>query len=269
MPSDLSVVILNWNTSALLQECLRSLFASPLPFTLDVIVVDNASTDDSVEAVRHHWPQVRVIANTHNLGYARGNNLGLAASQGRYALLLNSDTRVSSSALAELITFMDAHPQAGAVGPRLLQPDGSPQPFAFGGDPTPSYLLRRALRLILFRRALHDWNTSQVQVADWVSGACLLVRRQAVEQVGLLDERFFMYFEDNDWCLRLRRHGWKVYYNPQAAITHLGGQSLKRNPAARRAYAASLRAFYAKHYGPLARLWLALSLPVYERLIRR
>jgi GT2 family glycosyltransferase len=216
--------------------------------------------------VRAGFPAVTLIANAENVGFARANNQGIRACQGRYIVLLNSDTVVPLGALAGLVAFMDAHSDAGAVGPRLLRPDGTPQPYAFGGDPTLGYLLRRGINRLLFRRPLHDWATDAVQQVDWVSGACLLARRAAIEQAGLLDENIFMYFEDNDWCLRIRQAGWRVYFDPQVAITHIGGQSLAQNPIARRAYRESLRYFYAKHYGPAANLVLRVLLPFYARL---
>ena len=265
---DLSVVIVNWNTEALLQACVQSLFRSPPPGALEVTVVDNASSDNSVASLRRSWPAVHLIENTRNVGFARANNQGIAVSRGRYILLLNSDTLVPPNALRQLADFMDEHPEAGAVGPRLIRPDGCPQPFAFGGDPTPLYLLRRGLSLLLLRRPLHDWNTNLVQSVDWVSGACLWLRRQALEQAGPLDEAIFMYFEDNDLCLRLRQCGWKIYYNPQVSIAHLGSQSLKQNLAAQKAYDASLKHFYRKHYGLPGQLWLRAGLPLYRLIVR-
>ena len=219
--------------------------------------------------VRAEFPAVTLIANTENLGFARANNQGIRASQGRYVVLLNSDTVVPPGALEALVAFMDAHPEAGVVGPRLLRPDGTPQPYAFGGDPTLGYLLRRGVNRLLFRRPLHDWATDAIQEVDWVSGACLMARRAAIDQAGLLDETIFMYFEDNDWCLRIRQAGWKVYYNPQAAITHIGGQSLAQNPAARRAYGDSLRYFYAKHYSLPAQWMLSVCLMLYRLWVGR
>jgi GT2 family glycosyltransferase len=260
----LLILIVSWNTRDLLRDCLRSL--QPTTPEWDVLVVDNASTDDSVAMVRREFPSVRLIENAVNSGYARANNQGLRASTAPYALLLNSDTRATARAIDGLVAFMDAHPEAGAVSPRLLRADGSAQPFAFGGDPTLPYLLRRSALRVMTGRYLHDWATERTQPVDWVSGACLLVRRTAIEQVGLLDEDFFMYFEDNDWCLRLRRAGWKNYYHPAQAIVHLGGQSLARNPQAQSAYEASLRHFYRKHYGAVAELALRVLLPVYSRV---
>lgn len=297
---DLSVIVLSWNVRGLLRDCLQSvlrdqesgvrsqrsgtrdqepggrrqdsdtcdLTTDPCPLTTEVIVVDNASTDGSPEMVAAEFPEARLIRNAENYGYARANNIGITASRGRYVLLLNSDTVVPAGALAHLVAFMDGHPRAAACSPRLLRPDGTPQPYAFGGDPTPLYLLRRGFNRLLLGRPLHDWAGAEPIQVDWVSGACLLVRRMAVEQVGLLDEAMFMYFEDSDWCRRMRLAGWQIWYVPTAAITHIGGAGLRQNPAARRAYRASLRYFYRKHYGPAANLFLRLMLPAYERLSR-
>ncbi len=273
----LSVIILNWNGRDLLRNCLRSVQDNISMFqrfnvstfqrsNVETFVVDNASSDGSAEMVRAEFGDVRLIVNAENLGFARANNVGIRASRGRYVLLLNNDAVALPGALAGLTAFMEVHGDAGAVGPRLLCPDGSLQPYAFGGDPTIGYLVRRGVNRLLCGRPLHDWATGVVQPVDWVSGACLMVRREAIAQAGLLDEAFFMYFEDNDWCLRIRQAGWRVYYNPQVAIIHIGGQSLARNPAARRAYRESLRHFYRKHYGPAANLALRLLLPVYARL---
>jgi len=268
LPPNLSIVVVSWNTAGSLQDCLSKLENSTARDQIEIIVVDNASTDDSPALVKRDFPAVSLIENTQNVGFARANNQGLALSRGRCVLLLNSDALVPPSALTALLAFMEAHPEAGACGPRLLQRDETPQPFAFGGDPTPAYLLQRALTHLLLRRPLHAWDTDRVQAVDWVSGACLMARREAVEQAGPLDEAIFMYFEDNDWCLRFRQCGWKIYYNPEVAITHLGGQSLKQNPEARKAYYASLEYFYRKHYGPLSRLWLRVCLPFYRLMVR-
>ncbi len=266
---ELSIVILSWNVRELLRDCLRSVMENVRTFQrsdVETFVVDNASTDGSPEMVAAGFPEVRLIRNPANLGYARANNIGIAASRGRYVLLLNSDTVVPAGALAGLLSFMDAHPWAAACSPQLLRPDGTPQPYAFGGDPTPLYLLRRGISRLLLGRPLHDWAVAAPIQVDWVSGACLMVRRAAIEQVGALDEAMFMYFEDNDWCRRMRLAGWQVWYVPTVAITHIGGAGLKQNPAARRAYRESLRYFYRKHYGPAANLFLRLMLPAYERL---
>lgn len=261
-----SIVILNYNTCDLLSQVLQSLGPDLFVAGWQVIVVDNASTDGSADRVARDFPDVQLIRSPENLGFARGNNLGIRATNPDipYILLLNSDTVVKPESLTALVRFMDAHPEVGAVSPRLLRPDGTPQPFAFGGDPTPVYLLRRGFSQLILYRYLHDWATEQRLTVDWVSGACLLVRRAAIEQVGLLDENMFMYFEDNDWCLRIRKAGWKVCYNPQIEIVHLGGQSLEKNPKAQNAYYDSLAYFYAKHYGRMSQWLLRLVLPLYR-----
>jgi len=266
--TELSIVITSWNVAPLLANCLRSIPTGADGLDYQVTVVDNASADGSAEMVARDFPEVQLIRNTENVGFGKANNQGIRVGQGRYVLLLNSDTVVPEGALAQLVSFMDQHPDAGACGPRLIRPNGTPQPYAFGGDPTLGYLLARGLNQLLFRRYLHDWVTDIVQEVDWVSGACLLVRRQAIEQVGMLDENIFMYFEDNDWCLRIRKAGWKVYYNPLVSIVHLGGQSLAQNPAARQVYYHSLNYFYAKHYSPLARLSLQMGLLPYRVLVK-
>ncbi len=265
---NLLVIIVSWNVNSLLANCLHSILNETTEVDFQVIVVDNASTDGSADMVAHDFPAVQLIRSDVNLGFAGGNNLGIQAADSAipYILLLNSDTLVKPGALTALVRFMDTHPETGAVGPRLLRPDGTPQPYAFGGDPTPLYLLRRGLKRLLFHRYLHDWATDEIQAVDWVSGACLLARHVAIEQVGVLDKNMFMYFEDSEWCLRMRKAGWKVYYNPQVEIVHLGGQSLKKNPEAQQAYYRSLEYFYRKHYGTLTRLALNVMLPLYQRL---
>lgn len=265
---DLSVIVVSWNTAALLKNCLDSLRAATIRRRIEIVVVDNASTDDSASIVRRDFPQAKLIQNATNAGFARANNQGIDASQGRYVLLLNSDTRIPPAAFDELIDFMDHHALVGICGPRLAQPGGLTQAYGFGGDPTPLYLLRRGVYRLTLKRPLHDWETREVQDVDWVSGACLIARREAIEQAGKLDEGIFMYFEDNDWCLRVRQAGWRVVYDPLVSIVHIGGQSLKQNPQARQAYYQSLKHFYAKHYGVVARLVLRCCLILY-RLIAR
>ena len=205
---DLTVVVVSWNVITLLRDCLRSVASDLGCLSSETIVVDNASADDSAAMVRAEFPEVTLIVNTDNFGFARANNQAIRASSGRYVVLLNSDTIVPPGALETLVAFLDAHPEAGVVGPRLLRPDGTAQPYAFGGDPTLGYLLRRGINRLIFQRPLHDWTTDTVQQVDWVSGACLMVRREAIDRAGLLDESIFMYFEDNDWCLRIRQAGW-------------------------------------------------------------
>ncbi|MBN2006827.1 MAG: glycosyltransferase family 2 protein [Anaerolineae bacterium] len=267
---DISIIVVSWNVSSLLADCLHTILSETTEVTYQITVVDNASTDGSADMIMRNFPEVNLIRNSENLGFARGNNLGIRAltSLPTYILLLNSDTLVSPGTLTTLVRFMDEHPQAAACSPRLIASDGTPQAFAFGGDPTLGYLLSRGIKRLVLRQFMHDWGVHTAQLVDWVAGTCMLVRRTAMEKVGLLDENIFMYFEDNDWCLRFRKAGWKVYYVPSAEIVHLGGQSLKQNPRAQQAYYQSLRYFYRKHYGFLAQKLLEPLLWLYRMLNR-
>ena len=263
----LSIIIVNWNTKEALKGCLESIYASGLHF-FEIIVADNASEDGSISMLEEEFPQVRLIKNTRNVGFARASNQGMFLSRGDHILLLNSDTQIEAQALRRIIEFMEEHPQAGAMGPRLVLPDGRPQPYSFGCDPTLGYLLRRGLNLFLRKGYLHDWGTEEIREVDWVSGASLMLRRRALEETGLLDENFFLYFEDNDLCLRLRQKGWKVYFNPMVQVIHLGGESLVKNEPARAEYYRSLLYFYSKHYGKLKTAVLITLLPLYRWLVR-
>lgn len=258
---DLSVIIVNWNTRELLIHCLASIAQSE--YGCEVIVVDNGSADGSVAAVQNGFPHVKIIGCDRNQGYASANMIGLRASSGRYVLFLNSDTVVPSGALPRLVAFLEERPEAAACGPRLARNDGTIQAYSFGKDPTLYYLLARACARQGLRTPLHDWETAEVQNVDWISGACLLVRRKALDQVAGFDERMFMYFEDNDLCLRLRRAGWKILYNPQVTIQHIGGASLPDNTVRRKYYYESLKYFYSKHYSLMERLALRIMLPIY------
>lgn len=262
---ELSIVIVSWNTKEALKECLECIYACHFD-SFEVIVVDNGSEDGSVSTLEDEFPQVTLIKNTRNVGFARASNQGMLLGRGHYLLLLNSDTQVEEQTLPTMIEFMEEHPEAGAMGPRLILPDGRPQPYSFGGDPSLGYLMRRGLNLLLGKGYLHDWGTEEIREVDWVSGASLMLRRRALEETGLLDENFFLYFEDNDLCLRLREKGWGIYFNPTVEVVHLGGESLIKNEPARAEYYHSLVHFYRKHYGELT-VPLTLLLPLYRALI--
>ncbi|MBC7236933.1 MAG: glycosyltransferase family 2 protein [Chloroflexi bacterium] len=268
--ANLGIIIVSWNTAELLADCLRSIPSGLDGIEAEIIVVDNGSTDGTLDLIAHDFPQIRLLQNHTNVGFARANNQGIGALGERnapqYVLLLNSDTVAKSGSLRELVRFMEEHPDVGIVGPRLVRPNGKPQPYGFGHDPSLVYLINRGIKALLLKRYLHDWSTDQVQRVDWVSGACLLIRREALSQIGPLDEGFFMYFEDNDWCLRVRQAGWHVIYYPKVEVVHLGGQSLAKNPLARAAYTQSLLHFYNKHYGMLATSALRFALWGYNLL---
>jgi N-acetylglucosaminyl-diphospho-decaprenol L-rhamnosyltransferase len=263
--SDLSVIIVSWNTRDILLNCLASVACSAGEY--GVVVVDNGSQDGSTAAVRDSFPKVKIIQCAANQGYACGNMIGLRATTGRYVLFLNSDTVVPSNALHRLVAFLEQRPKAAACGPRLARADGTIQAFAFGSDPTLSYLMARTCARLGLRPPLHNWEMDEVQLVDWVSGACLLARRSALDQVAGFDERMFLYFEDNDLCLRLRRAGWQVFYNPTVSIVHIGGASPLNNALRREYYDESLRYFYAKHYTFLQGAVLRIMLPLHRRCI--
>jgi GT2 family glycosyltransferase len=256
----LSVVIVNWNTSELLQECLRSLFQYPAQNSFEVIVVDNGSTDDSASMLRASFPDVRLICNATNRGFAAANNQGIAASRGELVLLLNSDTQVLQGALDRLIGAATEFPQAGVIGCRLLNPDGTLQHSVLQFLTLPKAILAslgiKKISLGRYSYTAHgliaDWSYDAVRQVDYVKGACMLIRRSTLEQVGLLDESFFMYAEEADYCYRVRNAGWAVLFYPDAEVTHWGGQSAQQvapETAARRA--VSLWLFHKKHYGSI------------------
>lgn len=263
-----SIIVLSYNTRDLTLSCLERFAPEALAAGWQVIVVDNGSQDGTAAAVSGMFPQVDVVRSAENRGFAAGNNLGLLRAQGDTLILMNSDVLAPFAALAALHAFLNEHLQIGALSPQLRTPDGSPQAFAYGGDPTLGYLLRRGLHRLLGRAPLHNWAVKTPIEVDWVSGACLCARRAAVEQVGVLDERFFLYFEDNDWCLRMRKAGWKVMYVPMVAVVHLGGSSDPERGAAGHHYRDSLRYFYRKHYTLPASRLLSCALGGYDILLR-
>ena len=231
----LSIIIISWNTKALLVECLESVESGLHEWILrgevETFVVDNASRDDSVAAVRSRFPWVTLIENTGNVGFAAANNQAIERSTGEYVLLLNPDTRVIGDALQQLVDFLDAHPEAGANGARLLNADGTLQPSC---SPAPT-LLREASRMFHLD-ALHPlgvyrmqtWPTTEPREVDVIQGACLLLRRDLLAQVGGLDETYFMYSEEVDLCMRVQRTGARLYWVPTSQVIHYGGQSSRQ-----------------------------------------
>jgi GT2 family glycosyltransferase len=254
--ADLLIAIVNWNTRDLLSECLASIAAEAVCLThrrIETIVIDNASSDDSVAIVRERFPQVRVIENHTNVGFARANNQAIEKSDSCYVLVLNSDTKILPGALETLLAFMDAHPCVGAVGARLLNGNGSLQESC-----RPMLTPEREFWRLMGLDAL--WPTATYRMTRWgqvtphpvevISGACLLLRRAALDQIGLLDETYFMYTEEVDLCYRLAQAGWELWWVPQAEIIHYGGASSKQ--AAEAMYVQLYRSkvqFYRKFGG--------------------
>jgi hypothetical protein len=255
---DLSIIIVNWNVRDFLKQCLDSIYRNVTGLSFEVILVDNASSDSSVEMVRERFPHVRIIANTKNAGFCRGNNQGIAASKGEYLVLLNPDTEVEEGALQTLINFAQEHPDVGIVGPMLLYPGGvlMPNGTLF---PTLRLALLGATGLIYVRCLSSDLECygredfAGVAEVDVVSGACMLVRRRIFEQIGGLDEQLFMFYEEPDFCLRARKAGWHVFYVPQARVFHHWdgvGQSVKQDQiAAIRRQLRSEYLYFRKHHG--------------------
>jgi len=271
---DLSIVVVSWNTRALLERCLGAVAASlaAAPLAAETFVVDNGSSDGSPALVRERFPWVHLIANDRNRGFTAANNQALRLARGRHLLLLNSDAEPLGGALAALVRFLDEHPRAGACGPELLNPDGSHQ-SSRRRFPTLATALVESTTLQRFVPARHpllrryyalDLPDHRAAPVDWVVGACLVVRRRAAEQVGLLDEGFFMYSEELDWCRRLRSAGWEVWYVPSARVVHHGGGSSGRDLLHRHRYFHESKCrYFAKYHGRLTgtvlRLYLLLT----------
>jgi GT2 family glycosyltransferase len=268
MKTTLAIVIVNYNAKEHLEHCLESLTSSPPATPHEIVVVDNASTDGSVAVVRARWPRARVIEQRTNGGFAAGNNAGIRATDSALILLLNNDTIVPAGAVDRLVGRLLARPDAAVAGPRLVDDAGRAE-LSFGRMISPVNELRQKLTTLLHGRgvaAVSSWvdrATRREQDVDWVSGACLLVRRADAEQAGLLDERFFLYTEDVDFCAAIRARGRRVMFTPVAEIIHLRGRSRATAPVAMNvAYRRSHVAFYEKHHpgwAPLLRLYLRLK----------
>ena len=259
---DLSVVIVSWNVSELLELCLSSLMecGGQGGLQCEIIVVDNASSDDSPELVRQRFPTAQLIASESNLGFAMANNVGAAQSSGRYILFLNPDTEVIGDALSAMVAYMDRHPDVGVLGPTLLWPNGCVQSSRRRFPTLATAFIESTFfqqwwpsNPVLRRYYVQDQSDDREQDVDWLVGACLLVRRQAWKQVGPMDERFFMYSEELDWCRRLKTAGWRVVYTPSAEVVHHGAQSSSQVAAEREIHFQSSKALYFyKHHGARA-----------------
>lgn len=254
---DLSVIIVNYNAAPFLERCLASLDLFLAGMKHEVCVVDNASTDGSVELIRKRFPQVQLIANRSNLGFAAAVNQGLRKACGRAVLWLNPDAELLADGIVNLLDYLDKHTEVGVIGPQLVNPDGSVQ---LSCRSFPSYRTALFHRYSLFTRwfpsnpfsreyLLTGWDHTSVQEVDWVSGACLLHRREIVDRIGVLDEKFFMYCEDVDFCLRVRETGWRIHYHPgMQVLHHIGGSSraIPRRMIMERH--RSMWRYYTKHF---------------------
>jgi len=264
---DISIIIVNWNTPDLTLQCLESLFANAPAAALEVFVVDNASTDDSLDRIRAAFPQVKLLANPTNLGFGVANNVAMRQAQGRYVHLINSDVIILPGAIQALYDYMEAHLTAGASGSYYYNPDRSLQSSCY---PFPT-LSREAWRLFHLDRlrtygvyAMQRWDPTAPRPVDVLQGASLFLRRSALDQGGFFDPDYFMYTEEVDLCYRLRKAGWELVWVPESGVIHLGGQSTRQ--AAQEMFIELYRSkhiFFRKHYGAasagLYRFILALS----------
>ena len=265
-----SVIIVNWNVKRLIVECLRSLFSHHADLSMEVTVVDNASADGSVERLRREFPHVRLIENPENVGFARANNQGIREATGRYVLLLNPDTVWIDDSLQRMVRFMDAHDGIGVLGPKLLNTDGKSIQF-WGARrlPLPLDTFFEFTKLsalfprnrLLGRQLLGYWGHADSRDVECVSGSCLFIRRKTIEDVGLLDEGYPLYFEDTDWCHRVKIARWGCYYLAEAQLIHIGQQSSLQNrgPSTIKAVRGVYR-YYRKFYGRTTVLWIWLLL---------
>lgn len=253
----LSIVILCWNDQKVIFNCLQSIYANTHSTEMEVIVSDNGSTDGSIEAIRSKFPQVQVIENGRNLRFAKGNNVAIRASKGEYILILNPDTIIHEGTLDKLVAFANRHPEAGAFGCRVLNPDGSYQvsgrPFFSVRGAWVAALYLRALGYIsdfFLADAYTGWRGDTERTIDWHSGCFIFARSEVLKKIGGFDEQFFYYYEDMDLCHRIWDAGYSILFTPEMTITHLGGQTTRRAPTAFRLDSQITRyRYYYKYFG--------------------
>lgn len=254
---DLSIVIVNYNTKKLTLECIKSIYTANILHDFEVIVVDNASSDDSVSAIKKLFPAVRIIKNQENVGFSKANNQAIYISNARYVLLLNSDTIVEKDTLSTIVEFMDVNQDIGAVGCEVNLPDGTLDKACHRGFPTPEasfyYMMGLAQKYPTSPKynSYHKSYLNMIEVhdIDCLVGAFMMVRKEVIEQVGLLDEEFFMYGEDIDWCFRIKEAGWRIVYNPTVSIVHYKGASSRKKPfKIVYEFHRAMYLFHKKHY---------------------
>jgi N-acetylglucosaminyl-diphospho-decaprenol L-rhamnosyltransferase len=266
----LAIIIVSYNSRRDLENALRSLTEPPPTVAHEIVVVDNASTDSTPAYVRERWPRVRLIASESNLGFAQANNVGIRNTASELVLLVNPDTIVTAIAVDQLVSIMDSRPDVAIVGPRIVDGTGRAE-LSFGAMISPwaefrqKLLVRGNARGLPVITELVDRQTRRTHRVDWVSGACLLIRRQDLDEVGGFDPRFFMYAEDVDLCAAVRARGKSVLFSADPQVVHLRGQSAASAPeTVQNAYRRSQIAFYTKHHPT----WLPF-LKVYLRILGR
>lgn len=254
---ELSIIIINWNTKDLLNKCLDSIARNSNDIKKEIFVVDNNSTDGSPDFIKENYPYVNLIKNTKNLGFSRANNIALRKAGGKYILLLNSDTVVEPSAVSLMMDFLEKHPEAGMAGPKLLNSDGTIQLACRRSIPNPKVAFYRITGLSRIFPKNEEFakynltfrNSEELQEVEAISGACMMIKKKAMDEIGLLDEDFFMYGEDLDWCHRLGKMEWKIYYIPNArVIHHHRASSKKRRLKSILNFHHAMYIFYKKHF---------------------
>jgi GT2 family glycosyltransferase len=253
---DISIVLVCWNNKGYLEPCLQSLYEGALRSHFDVIVVDNGSTDGSQAMLREKFPEVQIIQNFQNVGLSKASNQGIEATQGRYVLLLNNDTLVNGPSLDAMVEFLDTHPEAAAAGGRLLNADGTIQACYYEfSSLIEEFLIATRIGELFWDGYPATMVEDRVKSVDWLSSACLMLRRAALDQVGLLDAEYFIYGDEVDLQYRLKRAGWNIYYLPHVHTIHYGGRSMNRWGRRKMVYRGKML-FYKKNYSA----WQTLSL---------
>jgi N-acetylglucosaminyl-diphospho-decaprenol L-rhamnosyltransferase len=283
MDIDLSIVIVTWNIDSLIAKCLSSILASSIQFvtaeqtvivpsdlpSTEIIVVDSCSTDNTVSVLRG-FPGIHLIVLQQNVGFGKGTNIGLAQARGRFLLLLNPDTEIIGDTLPTLVNFLVQNPAIGATGPHTLSGFGTTQPTRYHFPTLPIALHKIWDPMLVGQKSLHDFYyvvgtpDRGIVPVDWIQGSALLVRREVYEQIGGLDETYFMYCEDVDWCKQIKSAGWQIVYNGAGQIIHYDGKSAEKMPLARQGiYWLSMVTYFRKHHGLFAAEVIRLAALIY------
>jgi GT2 family glycosyltransferase len=261
---DISFIIVNWNTRDILMDCLGSIYKTVTDIEWEIYVVDNNSTDGSQAEVKKRFPEVKLIENETNTGFAHANNQALSIMHGKFAVLLNSDAVLKEDSIKKLLAFMTGNPSVGIAGVQLLNNDGSRQNSIDNFPSTETEIFNKSILRLFFPGKYPSKNMSYknpIEVNS-VIGACMIVRKEAMDDVGVLDEDYFIFLEETDWCFRMNKKGWKVYHVPDAEVFHLSGHSKKRTPwRSQIEYYISLYKFFRKNRAPFSYLTLRILKP--------
>ena len=268
---DLAIIIVSWNCRKYLKSCLKSIFQSKKDSSVEIFVVDNNSSDGTVEMVKKEFPKVQLIANNFNAGFAKANNQALKIAKGKYLLLLNPDTEVKADTLTKAVAYLNDHPKAGIMGCKILNPNGSLQ-NSVRRFPNLSSQILILLKFHNFFPDLEplkkyfakDFNYHKEQEADQIMGAFFMIRKECLDEIGLFDEKFWLWFEEVDFCKRVKDKGWKVLYTPELEIIHAQGKSFAQIKAVKEQiiFNRSLLYYFRKHFSPIEYLILLLFYPL-------